>query len=93
MATTGRSDMKVVEKALQPYAVVRVVRLLGQADDYDGWQVNQRAPAVGDIGTLLDILTAPGVIDRYVVESNDGSGTTVWLGDFLADELEVVQAV
>jgi hypothetical protein len=48
-------------------------------------------PAVGDVGTLLDVLIAPGVADRYIVESSDGNGTTVWLGDFLADELEVVQ--
>jgi hypothetical protein len=40
---------------------------------------------------LLDVLTAPGCPDRYVVESSDGNGTTVWLGDFLADELELVQ--
>ena len=83
--------MQVMEKILKPYAVVRVRRLVGQADDYDGWRVNQRAPAVGDIGTLLDVLTAPGVADRYVVESSGANGTTVWLGDLLADELEAVQ--
>lgn len=85
--------MQVMDKILKPYAVVRVLNLVGQAHDYDGWRVNQRAPAVGDVGTLLDVLTAPGVADRYVVESSDGHGTTIWLGDFLADELEIVQPV
>ncbi|WP_093240165.1 hypothetical protein [Variovorax sp. EL159] len=80
-----------MERILEPYAVVRGRRLVGQADDYDGWRLNQRTPAVGDIGTLLDVLTAPGVADWYIVESSDANGTTVWLGDFLADELEAVQ--
>ena len=71
-----------MDKILKPYAVVRVLRLVGRADDYDGWRVNQRGPAVGDVGTLLDVLTAPGVADRYVVESSEGNGTTVWLGEY-----------
>ena len=83
--------VQIMNKTLKPYAVVRVLTLVRQADDYDGWRVNKRTPAVGDVGTLIDVLAAPGLADRYVVESSDGNGTTVWLGDFLADELEVVQ--
>lgn len=81
-----------MDEILKPYVVVRVLKLVGQAGDYDGWRVNQRPPAVGDVGTLLDVLAVPGVANRYVVESSQGDGTTVWLGDFLADELEVVEA-
>jgi hypothetical protein len=62
---------------LRLYEQVRVVRLLHPPEHYDGWRVNQRPPAVGDIGYLIDILQTPGVPDG-------------WLGDFLADELEPV---
>ncbi len=70
------------------YELVRVRQLLRTPESYDGWRVNQRPPQVGDVGTLLDILHAPGIPDSYVVESSDADGVTVWLGDFAEDELE-----
>jgi hypothetical protein len=75
---------------LKQYGLVRVRQLLQAAVEYDGWRVNQRPPQVGDVGTLLDILNAPGLPDRYVVESSGADGITVWLGDFAAEELEAV---
>jgi hypothetical protein len=72
------------------YAVVRITNLLRDAAHYNGWGVNQRSPAVGDIGTIVDILHAPGCAESYVVESSGANGVSVWLGDFLADELESV---
>ena len=42
---------------------------------------------VGDRGTVVDILQAPGLPDKYVVEASGPDGITVWLGDFTADEL------
>ena len=72
------------------YGLVRVRQLLEPAVDYDGWRVNQRPPQVGDVGALLDILYAPGLPDRYVVESAGADGITAWLGDFAAEELEAV---
>ena len=75
---------------LKQYELVRVRQLLQPAVEYDGWRVNQRPPQVGDLGTLLDILQAPGLPDRYVVESSEADGITVWLGDFAAEELEAL---
>jgi uncharacterized protein YjaZ len=75
---------------LKRYGPVRVRQLFQAAVEYDDWRVNQRPPRVGDVGTLLDILNAPGLPDRYVVESSGADGITVWLGDFAAEELEVV---
>jgi hypothetical protein len=75
---------------MKQYRLVRVRQLLQPAGEYDGWRVNQRPPQVGDVGTLLDILNAPGLPDRYVVESSGADGITVWLGDFAAEELEAV---
>ena len=74
--------------SLEQYELVRIRQLLQPAAEYDGWCINQRAPQVGDVGTLLDILHAAGVPDRYVVESSDADGVTLWLGGFAAEELE-----
>ncbi len=72
------------------YQLVRVVALRVSAESHDGWGVNRRAPRVGDVGALVEVISATGVADRYVVEcvSASGDGTTEWLGDFAEDELE-----
>jgi hypothetical protein len=75
---------------LKQYGLVRVVQLLHRPEAYDGWRVNRRPPQVGDIGTLVDILHAPGLADKYVVEASGPDGVTSWLADFAAEELEPV---
>jgi len=77
---------------LRQYGMVRVRELLQPPDAYNGWNVNQRPPRVGDVGTVVDI--SPGVDggpDRYVVESSGPDGVTIWLGDFSAAELELIE--
>ena len=77
---------------LRQYGMVRVRRLLRPPDAYDGWRVNLRPPRVGDVGTVLDVLS--GINDGpdgYVVESSGPDGVSVWLGDFLATELEPLE--
>ena len=56
--------------SLRQYGLVRIRQLLPSHAEYNGWRINQRPPAVGDMGTLLDILHGPGLPDRYVVESS-----------------------
>ena len=73
---------------LQQYGLVRIRQLLKPPEEYDGWHLNQRAPQVGDLGTSVDILQAPGLPDQYVVESSGPDGVTIFLGDFAAEELE-----
>lgn len=73
---------------LEQYHRVRVTNLHQANAEYDGWRVNRRPPEIGDIGTLVDILHADGLPDRFVVECCEADGTTVWLADFNADELE-----
>lgn len=68
--------------------MVRVKRLLQAPSEYDGWCVNRRPPAVGDVGTLIGVLHAKGSPDRFVVECSEADGVTEWLADFEADELE-----
>ena len=75
---------------LKEYSVVRVRQLLHPPEHYDGWRVNKRPPQVGDEGTIVDILHAPDLPDRYVVESSGQDGVTVWLCDFSSEELMAV---
>jgi hypothetical protein len=73
---------------VQEYQTVRVRRLLRPPEEYDGWGLNVRPPQVGDVGTIVDILRAPGFPDDYVVEASLPDGTTLWLADFSEEELE-----
>ena len=75
---------------LVEYQLVRIAKLLHESADRDGWGVNQHAAAVGDIGTLLEVLHAAVHRDRYVVEHSGPDGTTIWLDDFDAEELDPV---
>ncbi|HEY6073723.1 MAG TPA: hypothetical protein VIV15_10095 [Anaerolineales bacterium] len=76
------------------YDVVRVTKLLKPERDFMGSEDTKRPPRVGDIGTIVDI--PEGSSDYYVVEcvdSDEGSwGATLWLADFVSDELELVEA-
>ncbi len=74
---------------LKEYSFVRVRQLLRAPDHYNGWNVNKRPPQVGDEGTIVDVLQAPGLPDSYVVESSGKDGVTIWLGNFTAEELSL----
>ena len=84
----ARRDKRNFE--LQPYAVVRIVSLRSEPAEYGGWLHSQHPPRVGETGTVVEILSTPGQPDRYVVESCAADGTTRWLADFSAEELEAV---
>ena len=38
---------------------------------------------------VLDVLSAAGLPDKYLVEHCQADGSTLWLADFFAEELEV----
>ena len=75
---------------LVQYNPVQVIALLFTIDTYDGWRVNQRPPAIGDTGILIEILEGRGFPNKYVVESSDDEGFTIWLADFDAEELKPI---
>jgi hypothetical protein len=81
-----------MSSVLKPYAVVKVRQLDQEPAEYNGWLVNQRLPQIGDVGTLIDVLSTSGSPNKYVVESSAPDGTTIWLADFFEEELEFVQA-
>ena len=80
-----------METNLAPFAMVRVKLLRESGEQYDGWRLNVRPPAIGDTGAIVDVLQATGLPDKFVVESVVPDGTTLWLADFFAEEIELVQ--
>ncbi|MGC4091755.1 MAG: hypothetical protein QM756_28495 [Polyangiaceae bacterium] len=74
--------------AFKQFELVRVVELVRRDEHRNGWKVNQRFPALGDVGTITDVVRAPGLAERYVVECSGADGVTIWLEDFDAQELE-----
>jgi hypothetical protein len=82
---------EVTVKSLAQYEVVRVRQLLHGPGHYNGWKLNKRPPAVGDEGTIVEILKAEGLQDCFVVECSDECGRTIWLGDFSSEEIEIAE--
>ncbi len=77
------SNTKLVQ-----YSAVKVSKLIQFDTTYDSWNSNQKSPQVGDIGTLVEILKADGIPNKYVVECIDEDGQAIWMSDFLAEEIE-----
>ena len=66
---------------------VRIIRLDRSGADHLVVHQAQRAPRLGDRGTVLE---ARGTGDeaRYLVEADDGDGEALWLAEFSAEELQ-----
>lgn len=63
---------------------VKIVRLLRANRPFDGTKEVKRAPQVGDVGAIVHFGK-----EVCIVECVDSDGYTVWLADFLIEELEV----
>jgi hypothetical protein len=74
--------------ALKELDSVRVVRLLQAERPYDGTESVMRPPRVGDTGAIVHVYAGDGGAAGYIVESVDEDGYTVWLADFLPEEVE-----
>jgi len=70
---------------------VRVVKMLHLPEEYDVLEENIRPPIIGDIGFIVDIVQDEGEPEAYIVECHGEDGAAIWLGDFVAEELELVQ--
>lgn len=71
--------------------IVRVVKLLHPPEEYDVLEMNIRPPIIGDIGFIVDVIRDEGEPEGYIVECHGDNGVAIWLGDFVAEELEAVQ--
>jgi hypothetical protein len=73
------------------YDVVKVAALLEAERHIIGTEGVSRQPRIGNIGTILEIPKMPvGMKQVYVVECIDLEGYTIWLADFVGEELEVI---
>ena len=75
---------------LQKYDLVRVKQMIQSDRKYDGTEGVKRSPRVGDRGVIVYI--PPGTNSWCIVECMDQDGFTIWLADFVDDELELVEA-
>jgi hypothetical protein len=75
-----------VNKVIGELDVVKVATLLESDRQYSGTQGVSRAPRVGDLATVVFVLE-PGC--AFVAEAVDTEGYTLWLADFLAEELQL----
>ena len=75
------------EETLSQYVVVRVRALLQAEDAYDPWRLNVRSPQLDDLGVIVEVLSTPGFPHKYVIENSDSDGRTIWLSEFVAEEI------
>ena len=77
---------------IREFDTVRVVQLVGSPESHLAVSFAQRAPAIGDEGTVLELpsVNFNGQTMGFIVESTEGGAKCVWLAEFSRDELEVV---
>lgn len=73
--------------ALKEFDCVKIVRLLQPNRQYDGTAPVRRSPCVGDTGIIVYIYASDGEDTIYAVENVEAEGHTIWLADFLSDEI------
>jgi hypothetical protein len=69
---------------------VRVVQLLTPNRVFDGTESIKRAPRPGDLGTIVYVHRQDSLPALYTVEAVDPNGRTLWLADFVPEELSLV---
>ena len=70
------------------YDTVKIIALKESIRDFDGTERVKSPPQIGDEGSIVHIL---GLIDgevKYIVESVNDDGDTIWVADFWESELE-----
>lgn len=77
---------------LSEFQTVRIKTLVREDTAYDPFGDNERAPLVGDTGTIVDVRAQPGGQLEYTVECCRQDGTCAWIADFVQEELEATEA-
>ena len=77
--------------ALKEFDTVKVVRLLDSERKYDGSENVMRPPRIGDTGAIVHIYSVDDKATGYMVENVAPNGYTIWLADFLPDEIELAE--
>ena len=74
---------------LEVYDVVRVIAP-ASSERINAGVAEAKDVRVGDLGTIVMVLTAPGARTAYEVECIRPDGHTRWLATLFADEIERV---
>jgi hypothetical protein len=69
---------------------VRIVQLLTPSRAFDGTETTKRPPQLGDVGTVVHVGYRDSMPALYIVEAVDPNGHTLWLADFVPEELSLV---
>lgn len=64
---------------------VKVIKLLREHRYFDGTEGIKRPPQIGDVGTIVHYNE-----NGCIVGMVDSNGYTVWVADFLIEELEII---
>ena len=75
---------------MREYDCVKVIELLQSNRPYQGAASVMRPLSVGDIGAVVYVYSVQSEAVGYIVESVNEEGNTVWLADFLPDEIAPV---
>jgi hypothetical protein len=67
------------------YTQVRIVRLNKENRPYTGSESVSRPPQIGDVAIIVEVLENGR---EFIVENVNANGYTIWLADFVAEELE-----
>ena len=67
--------------------VVRVAKLLTAHREVDGSSAEPPQPRTGETAAIVDVLGD----DLYLVERTTDDGRTIWLAEFAAEELTLVE--
>ena len=88
---TGRSPADFYK--LMPMSeldTVRVEQLLSSNRAFEGTEPIKRAPQPGDLGAVVHVHHQDSMPVLYTVEAVDSNGDTLWLADFVPEELSLV---
>jgi hypothetical protein len=69
--------------------VVKIIKLLESERHFDGSPSVMRPPEKGDIGTIVEVFQTSQKV-AYCVECVDNEGCTIWLADFLPEEIQSI---
>ena len=65
---------------------VKIIKLLRANRRFDGTETVKRAPHINDVGVIVHLNE-----NFCIVENVDDDGYTIWLADFLIEELEIYE--
>ncbi|QNM97605.1 hypothetical protein [Chitinimonas koreensis] len=76
-----------LSEPIQELNVVRIVQLLDSNRSYEGTAGICRAPHAGDTGAVVHVYPQSDDSSIFAVEMADEHGYTIWLADFVREEL------